>query len=63
MNCRGMNGEMGGGVVFCIFENDFSEERGSVIRRVHDVCGVFMTGIYVFFVVKWECPDTWDYFF
>ena len=41
MNCRGMNGEMGGGVVFCIFENDFSEERGSVIRRVHDVCGAY----------------------
>ena len=43
MKCRGMDGEVERGVVFL---NTICVRRGSVLRRVHDVCGVFMTGIF-----------------
>ena len=46
MNFRGMDGEVERGVVFL---NTTFHKRGSVIRRVHDVCGVVLTGIFVFF--------------
>ena len=32
-----------------VFLNTTFHERGSVIRRDHDVCGVFMTGVCVLF--------------